>query len=215
MKRMVASVMALALTIAPVTATIAAGSGLPAHVVVLVDVSTSNPIVDNDEAAARIAGDVGRLIPELGEKSRVSVMLFGEYDARRATYREISVSVRFRPEAVKKSVVDLIATMPRLVREQKVKPQDATNLVGTLLDAASRVDCARERTVILVATDGQEFSKDYGQMPPKDQKPVFAGCPELHFVGVKGTSPKHTEALVAAWTRWSRQAGFAQFSAVR
>lgn len=196
----------------PVSSGIAAEP--PAHAVVLIDVSDSVPWLGSDEVAARVATDVVRYFPPLGDNARVTVMLFGEYDARRATISEIPVSARFRPEFVKQSVAETIRSIPKLVRDGKLKPHKATNIVGTLLDAAGRVDCKAQKVVVIAATDGQESSADFGTMPPKQQRPVFAGCPELHFVGVNGASPKHTQALEDAWSRWAQLAGFASFTAM-
>lgn len=107
-----------------------------------------------------------------------------------------------------------LRSLPEYVKSGKLQPQESTNIVAALEDMSGRVDCSTYPTIVVVATDGIENS-EYGQLSPKNAKPMFKGCAEIHFIGINGVLPKHTQQLVAEWQRWSKEAGFAKVSAIR
>jgi hypothetical protein len=181
---------------------------------ILVDVSASNPLVSSQEQASRIANDIAPFFDLLTEGSRVTMATFGAYDLTRNPMRQFVVSTRARPSAIKQGVLSEIQNLPVYAQTGKLQPQERTNIVAALEDIAGRADCQAFRTLVIVATDGIENS-EYGQLPPKNAKPIFKGCAEIHFIGINGVSAKHTQQLIAEWQRWSNEAGFLKVRAIR
>jgi hypothetical protein len=197
-----------------VSSTPAMDAEMPVHLGVLVDLSGSNPLVASPDAADRIANDAAPYFDRLTEGSRVTMTTFGAYDVTRNPTREIKISARARPDAVRQSLLAEVRNLPDYVRKGTLKPQEQTNIVAALADFATRTDCTAFRTTVLVLTDGIENSQ-YGQLPPKQVEPIYKGCAEIVFIGINGESPVHTQRLIAEWTRWSTAAGFAKAKMIR
>ena len=186
----------------------------PAHVMVALDISNSNPVVRSVDHASRLARDVEKLFPKLGKGAIVSMMTFGLYDVTQNRIVDIPVSTRARPKKVKRSILGQIVTIPRLVEDGKLTPHSKTNIIGALEDIARSVNCRSHDVTIILLTDGRENSS-YGASPPKKIPRHFSPCGSLTMLGVSGSSPEETAKLIDGWKKWALKAGYAKFSAKR
>ncbi|HXC55598.1 MAG TPA: hypothetical protein VNU97_09895 [Rhizomicrobium sp.] len=191
----------------------------PRRLVIGIDISKSNPLVDDSAFAAKVAARVANLVRGLGMASEVHVRTFGSYDASSNNfYYDALISVRNRPESVAAEIQKLIAGTPLLVRSGKWRSQDNTNILAFLDNVSQSIGCGGMPTTVVLASDGIEDSdyvrlqRDGAHLPPPDGKP-FRGCTEMEILGIgQGTrSPIVTTRLRAEWTRWAAAAGFAKF----
>jgi hypothetical protein len=191
----------------------------PQRVVIAIDLSRSNPLIDNPEFAAKVASRVGDQIRGLGFASEVHVRTFGNYDAGSNNFHyDVQISVRNRPESVAAEVERLIAGTPTLVRQGKWMAQGTTNILAFMDNASNAIGCAQIPTTIILASDGIEDS-EYARLghadahlPTPEGRP-FAGCSELEILGLGegGRSPRETVRLRGEWAHWAHSAGFARF----
>lgn len=189
------------------------------RIVIGLDISKSNPLIDSPEFAAKVAARVAGIVSQLGFASEVHVRTFGSFDATsNPFYYDTVISARSRPEAVAAEVERLIAGTPSLVASGKWKAQSRTNIIAFLDNVSRSQGCSGLPTTIILASDGIEDSQfarlddASDHLPDPDGKP-FAGCTELQILGVgEGTkSPVKTARIRAEWTRWAREAGFTKF----
>lgn len=191
----------------------------PRRLVIGIDLSKSNPLIDNPAFAAKVAKRVAGEVRKLGFASEVHVRTFGNFDASSNTFEfDAVISTRARPENVAAEIQKLIAGTPLLVDRGKWLAQDNTNIVAFLDNAVSSIGCAGMPTTVILASDGVEDS-EYARLGledshlPDPQGHPLRGCAELQILGVgQGTrSPVETMRLRAQWTRWAQAAGFARF----
>lgn len=192
----------------------------PRRIIVGIDLSRSNPLIDNKEFAAKVAERIANLVRTLDYASEVHVRTFGNYDPYSNTFAYDAVlSVRNRPETVAADIQRLIAGTPTLVQNGKWHAQDNTNILAFLDNLSQSIGCAHLPTTIVLATDGLEDS-DYARLVREDTHlPApggmpYRGCAELQILGLgQGTrSPRETTRLRGEWENWARKAGFAQFT---
>jgi hypothetical protein len=189
----------------------------PARLIIAIDISKSNPLIDDQAFAQKVAQRVGDEVRKLGFASEVHVRTFGSYDANDFHYDAV-LSVRNRPDQVAGEIEKLIAGTPYLVKSGKWHAQDATNILALLDNVSQAIGCAGLPTTVILASDGIEDS-EYAQLERSDSHlPLpegrpFAGCAELQILGLgEGTgSPSETVRLRGEWARWARAAGFAHF----
>jgi hypothetical protein len=191
----------------------------PQRLVIAIDLSKSNPLIDNPQFAAKVAARVADEVRGLGFASEVHVRTFGNYDAGSNNFHYDAVlSVRNRPDTVAAEVEKLIAGTPMLVRDGKWRAQGTTNILAFMDNVSQSIGCAGMPTTIVLASDGIEDS-EYARLeardahlPSPDGKP-FAGCAELQILGLGegDRSPSETVRLRGEWQRWSRAAGFSRF----
>jgi hypothetical protein len=191
----------------------------PQRLVIAIDLSKSNPLIDNPAFAQKVAARVGDEVRGLGFASEVHVRTFGNYDATSNNFHfDAVLSVRNRPDDVAAEVEKLIAGTPQLVSSGKWSAQGRTNILAFLDNVSQSVGCAGLPTTIVLASDGIEDS-EYARLenpdahlPSPDGRP-FAGCAALKILGLgEGTGrPSETVRLRGEWARWARAAGFAQF----
>ena len=202
----------------------AAGAGAvdaparPQTVVIGLDLSKSNPLVDDAAYAARVASRLTSEIDKLPVRSRVMVRSFGAYDSSANPLKiDEVISARARPESVAEGISALVAALPQLVAEGKLKAQDWTFIVSFMETMSHQVDCAASDVRIILLTDGFEDSSDArmlrGAALPKPE-PYFSGCSELMILGVGqgGGSPAVTKRAREQWKTWSDAAGFTRFT---
>lgn len=189
------------------------------RIVIGLDLSKSNPLVDDPQFAAKVGARIGDVVRNLGFASEVHVRTFGNFDATsNPFYYDTVISARSRPDAVAAEVARLVAGTPMLVASGKWRAQGRTNILAFLDNVSRSEGCAGLPTMIILATDGIEDSQFARLDDPDDHLPdpdgrPFAGCVELQILGIgEGTrSPVKTGRLRAEWTRWAREAGFAKF----
>jgi len=189
------------------------------RLIIGIDISKSNPLVDNDQFAAKVAARIANIVRGLGMASEVHVRTFGSYDASSNNfYYDALVSARNRPEHVAAEVQKLIAGTPYLVRSGKWRSQMNTNIVAFLDNASESFGCAGLPTTVILASDGIEDSeytrleRDDAHLPSPQGRP-FRGCVDMQILGLgQGTrSPMETTRLRAEWARWAAAAGFGRF----
>jgi len=191
----------------------------PRRIVIGIDLSKSNPLIDNPDFAAKVAHRIAGEVRALGFASEVHVRTFGNFDASSNTFAyDTMISTHARPENVAAEIEKLIAGTPMLVERGKWRAQDNTNIVAFLDNAVQSIGCSGMPTTVILASDGIEDSeyakldREDSHLPIPDGHP-FRGCAELQILGVgQGTrSPVETVRLRTQWTRWAQAAGFAKF----
>ncbi len=194
-------------------------SSAPPHLVIGLDLSKSNPLISSEVFAAQVAARVGDEIRGLPIRARVTVRSFGVYDTSSNTLRiDQVISGRARPGDVADGIQALVANLPRLVREGKLKAQMKTNIIPFLETMSDGLDCSHPTRIVLL-TDGAEDSElgrltRSGGRLPEPRAGAFAGCDELVMLGIgRGfNSPSVTQRFRAAWSEWAEGAGFDRFT---
>jgi hypothetical protein len=196
------------------------GEGEIRRLVIGLDLSKSNPMINDAAYSMKVARRVSSLIKELGFRSEVYVRTFGSFGGDENTLQlDQVVSSRNRPELLAKNIELLISGTPTLVSRGTWQPQDRTNIIGFLENMAQVVDCSNMSTTYVLASDGIEESEYANMKRQSASLPVpsgnqFAGCDELLILGLgQGTdSPSETARLRQEWTQWAQSAGFKRFS---
>jgi hypothetical protein len=181
----------------------------PKRVVIGIDLSKSNPLIDEPDFASRVGARVANIIRGLGFASEVHVRTFGSYDATSNNFHyDTVISVRNRPDDVAAQVEKLVAGTPMLIE----------HILAFLDNVSQSIGCSGQPTTVILATDGIEDSVYARLDDPDDHLPVpegkpFAGCAELQILGIgEGTrNPIKTTRLRDEWSRWAHAAGFAKF----
>jgi hypothetical protein len=191
----------------------------PRRIVIGLDLSRSNPLIENPDFAAKVARRIAGEVSDLGFASEVHVRTFGNFDTSSNTFAyDAVISRRARPEKVAAEIEKLVSSVPDLVERGKWRAQNATNIVGFLDNAVEAIGCDDLPTIVILASDGVEDS-EYARLKfedarlPDPQDHPFRGCAELQILGIgQGTrSPSQTLRLKAMWGRWAKAAGFARF----
>lgn len=189
------------------------------RIVIGLDISKSNPLVDDDAFASRVALRIANIVRGLGLRSEVHVRTFGSYDAASNNfYYDSLISARNRPEHVAAEIQRLIAGTPYLVRSGKWRSQQTTNILAFLDNVSQSIGCAGLPTTVILASDGIEDSeytrlgRDDSHLPRPQGRP-FRGCAEMQILGIgQGTgSPVETTRLRSEWAGWAQSAGFGRF----
>jgi hypothetical protein len=190
----------------------------PERVIIGLDVSRSNPLVDDPAFAARVGERIAGIVARLSFASEVHIRTFGSYDAGVNSFAyDIVLSTRARPDYVASQVQKLIAGTPRLVATRRWRSQQKTNILAFLDNAVRAFGCGAMPTRIILASDGIEDS-DYarlqqgGVLPTPDRR-LYRGCGALviYGIGQGAGSPVLTNRLRYQWENWARLAGFARF----
>lgn len=193
----------------------------PERIIIGLDLSKSNPLVDNPAFATRVGQRIAGIISRLGMASEVHIRTFGSYDpASNGFAYDTVISVRSRPEQVAVEVQKLIANTPRLVASGRWKSQQKTNILAFLDNSVRAVGCGGMPTTVILASDGIEDSEyarlTQGDNLPRPDRHLYRGCARLAIFGIgQGTgSPVTTSRLRQQWEGWTRDAGFGRFEAL-
>lgn len=192
----------------------------PRRIIVGIDLSRSNPLIEDPGFAAKVGRRVAMQISSLGFASEVHVRTFGSFDSssNNFAYDQV-ISTHARPAYVAVEVERLVAGTPTLVERGKWRSQGTTNILAFLDDVVLSIGCDAMPTTVILASDGLEDS-EYARLQrpqaslPKPEGKPFHGCAELEILGIgQGThSPSETARLRAQWAGWARAAGFARFT---
>ncbi|GAA0587773.1 hypothetical protein GCM10008942_41020 [Rhizomicrobium electricum] len=193
----------------------------PERIIIGLDLSKSNPLIDNPAFAARVGQRIAGIVSRLGMASEVHIRTFGSYDpASNGFAYDTVISVRARPERVAAEIQRLIANTPRLVASGRWKSQQKTNILAFLDNSVRAVGCGGMPTTIILASDGIEDS-EYARLAqgnglPRPDRRLYRGCVRLAIFGIgQGTgSPVETSRLRQQWDGWARDAGFTRFEAL-
>jgi hypothetical protein len=191
----------------------------PKRIIIGLDISRSNPLIDDRDFAAKVALRISNMVGDMGFASEVHVRTFGSYDASQNNfYFDAVLSTRARPENVAAEIQKLIAGVPSLVERGRFHPQQRTNIIAFLDNVNESIGCRRMPTTIVLATDGIEDSEyahldDADDHLPAPDGHAFRNCASLQILGIgQGThSPKKAARLRHEWERWADAAGFQQF----
>jgi len=191
----------------------------PRRIIVGIDLSRSNPLIDEPGFAAKVGRRVAAEIASLGFASEVHVRTFGSFDSSSNTFAyDQVISTHARPDYVAAEVERLVAGTPALVERGKWRSQGTTNIIAFLDNVVLSIGCDEMPTTVILASDGVEDSeyarleRSRSTLPAPEGRP-FHGCAELQILGIgQGThSPSETDRLRAQWAGWSRAAGFVRF----
>ena len=188
------------------------------RVIIGLDLSRSNPLIENPAFAARVAKRIAGIVAHLGMASEVHVRTFGSYDPGSNGFAyDTVISVRARPELVAAEIEKLIANTPRFVANGRWHPQQRTNILAFLDNSVRAMGCGGMPTSIILASDGIEDS-EFAQLAQNEPLPapdgrLYRGCTRLAIFGLgQGTgSPMMTARLRGEWSGWARAAGFGEF----
>lgn len=191
----------------------------PQRVIIGLDISKSNPLIDKPDFAAKVGAKIADIVSHMGFASEVHVRTFGSYDAAQNDFAfDAVLSVRDRPENVAAEIDRLVAGTPMLVARGRFHPQNYTNILGFLDNALESFGCSGMPTIIVLASDGIEDSEyahldDPDSHLPSPEGAPYRGCTELEILGIgQGTrSPTKTMRLRTEWAHWAQSAGFARF----
>jgi hypothetical protein len=189
------------------------------RIVIAIDLSRSNPLIDDASFASKVAARVADDVRGLGFASEVHVRTFGNYDASSNNFHyDVTISIHHRPDEVAAEVQRLIAGTPLLVKSGKWRAQGTTNILAFMDNVSQSIGCAGMPTDVILASDGVEDSEYVrlaqrdAHLPAPDGRP-FAGCAELQILGLGegDNSPTQTVRIRGEWSRWARAAGFSKF----
>jgi hypothetical protein len=191
----------------------------PRRIIIGLDISKSNPLIDDRDFATKVGARIGGLVARMGFASEVHVRTFGSYDAStNSFYYDTVLSTRARPENVAAEIEKLVSGVPTLVARGRFHPQDRTNIIAFIDNAVESIGCSGMPTSIVLASDGIEDSEyarldDPAQHLPAPEGRPDRGCAELQILGIgQGAhSPRKTTRLKQEWRNWSQAAGFARF----
>jgi hypothetical protein len=191
----------------------------PRRIIIGLDISRSNPLVDDPAFAAKVGERIANTVRALGFASEVHVRTFGSYDSPSNNFAyDALISTRNRPDHAGDEVYKLISGTPQLVANGRWKSQTRTNILAFLDNVSLSIGCTGLPTTVILASDGLEDSEYVRLQKPGARLPTpsgapFHGCVELEILGLgQGThSPIQTSRLRAEWARWAQAAGFASF----
>jgi hypothetical protein len=197
----------------------AVASGKKIHVILAVDVSSSNPIIPREQTpeslklAKNYAEDVAGLVQKrldaikLTADSIVEWRTFGERNPTKQINKSVIVSRKNRPDNVKTALLRQVLRFPEMVQKGLIEPQEATNIASTLFSMADRVNCKEYDLYVLIITDGIEAS-EYGHTPPTPRPGIFENCTKIDFLGLWAPTDAETQILKKDWQDFGRASGF-------
>lgn len=193
---------------------------VPQTIIIGLDLSKSNPMVQDDAYAARAGAKAVEDLYELPLKSRVMLRTFGSYEVTSNGLKiDQRISSHAKPDQVAEGIATIIANVPTLVRSGKLAAQGKTNIVPFLETMAQVVDCQANDVHVILLTDGFEDS-EYAHLTARGGKlpapsyEMYKGCASLTILGIGqgGGSPSATQALREEWRGWAKAAGFEHYA---
>ena len=185
------------------------------RLVIGLDLSVSNPLVEDANFALKLAERVADEIEDLPVRSTVMIRTFGDNDATANTLQiDEVVTARNKPERIAESVGVLIAQVPSLVAQEKLQAQQSTNILAFLQTMVDAIGECKTPTTFILLSDGLEDS-EYARLsnpddtlpsvdmrPPKDRR---YKCNELQILGLGQGLQKFEdiEHLRGRWETWA------------
>lgn len=214
--------LSFALVCAVVMSSASAGAAdAPARVrtvVIGLDMSKSNPLVEDAAYAARVGQRTASELDTLPLRSHVMLRTFGSYDtSANALKIDEVISTRAKPKAVADGISALISAVPELVAQGKLQAQGYTNVISFLENTSQLIDCDASEVTVILLTDGFEDS-EYAKLTRSGSLPhpasLYPGCAELVMLGVGqgGGSPSVTKRVREQWAGWAKAAGFQKYT---
>lgn len=185
------------------------------RLVIGLDLSLSNPLVENPAYAQKLADRVAAEIKGLGLRSEVLVRTFGDLDPALNTLSiQETVSARNRPEVIAGSVSTIVTNVPRLVENGKLNAQESTNIIAFIKTMHDAIGECKTPTTFILLTDGLEDSEyarlrdPASSLPQVDIRPRTDKrykCDELQILGLgQGLQTQAAiDALRETWVAWA------------
>ena len=193
----------------------------PERVIIGLDMSASNPLVEDREYARKVGMRVASRLGQLSVKSEVLIRPLGVYNSTTndSLRMDIVVSAKNRPEDLAMKVEQLIAGIPDFVASGKLAAEGYTNILAFLENMSQTVDCGSLKTTYILVSDGLEDSqytalRQVDAALPLDVLRVDGEkCDELQILGVgRGVaSPQETKRIRDAWQVWAVDSDGAPF----
>lgn len=191
----------------------------PVHVIIGLDLSQGNPLILSDVFSNKAGRRLADRLADLPMRSKVTLRTFGSYSVNANPLQfDRVISRRHPPDQVRNVVKGIVAGVPKLIADGRLKAQQQSNIVPFLMNMSQIADCAAVDTVVVLVTDGVEESEiarlngGDGALPPPSG-PLFEGCTLLEILGLgQGlASVSETRRLREIWQEWATQAGFKSF----
>ena len=190
----------------------------PRTVVIGLDMSKSNPLVEDAAYAARVGQRTASELEALPLRSHVMLRTFGSYDISvNALKIDEVISTRAKPQAFAEGIGALISAGHELVEQGKLQAQGYTNVISFLENTSQLIDCNASDVTVILLTDGFEDS-EYANLTKGGALPhpeaLYPGCAELMMLGVGqgGGSPTVTKRVREQWAAWAEAAGFQKYT---
>lgn len=117
-------------------------TGAPRRVIVGLDLSSSNPLVDDASYARKVGGRVREEFETLAFRSEVRIRTFGAYDSSSNPFTfDATISTKQRPEVLARDMETFITNIPLLVKQGKMETQPYTNILAFLEELSIELDC--------------------------------------------------------------------------
>lgn len=191
----------------------------PRDLMIALDVSTSNVIVESDVMAAKAGRKAAEMIRTLGNGDRLRIRTFGSYSQSANPLRlDITISRRMPAARVAASVERLITSLPELVASGRLPAGGTTHITAFLEEEAALLSCGTRLTALVLFSDGIEATPATsperlasGQAAlPTPNGNALQGCGvSLYGIGetTTGAERARTQNLIDAWRVWADQAG--------
>ncbi|HIA55325.1 MAG TPA: hypothetical protein EYN91_25125 [Candidatus Melainabacteria bacterium] len=187
----------------------------PERLVIGLDMSASNPLVDEADHARKIASRVADYVRALPVKSEVIIRPLGMYNSTSNELLRIDsrISSKNRPEDLAFKIEQLIGSIPDLVRSGTLNAEGYTNILAFLENMNQVVDCGDIQTTYILLSDGIEDSqytnlRNSNSTLPRDVlRTGDAKCHELQILGIgRGMgSPQETKRIRDEWRVWAEE----------
>lgn len=191
----------------------------PRDLMIALDISTSNVIVENDAMAAKAARKAAEMIRSLNAGDRLRIRTFGSYSHSDNPLRvDMPISRRMPARRIAASVERLIASIPELVKSGRLPAGVTTHITAFLEEEAALLSCSTRHTALVLFTDGIESSPETSSDAlvqgraglPAPNGHVLRDC-GLRLYGIGESTGRAerrwTKNLITAWTAWAEQAG--------
>ncbi len=192
-----------------------AGAKDPERLVIGLDMSASNPLVDDREHARKLAARVAEYVRALPVKSEVIIRPLGVYNSTANDRLRIDsrISSKNRPETLALKVEQLVSGIPDFVDSGVFKAEGYTNILAFLENMGEVIDCGDIKTTYILLSDGLEDSQYASLRKPNSSLPrdvlriEETKCHELQILGLgRGmTSPQETKRVRDEWRRWAEE----------
>ena len=186
---------------------------------IAIDISKSNVIIENSQMAAKAASTAAEMISDLQNGDRLSIRSIGSYSMSDNPLRfDLTVSRRMPARRIAASIERLIASLPELVAKGKLPAGGTTHITAFLEEEAALLSCNTRETVLVLFSDGIEaspetspdaLSKGRSGLPAPDGDALRGCALSLYGIGetTQGAQRTRTENLITAWTAWAEAAG--------
>ena len=194
----------------------------PVRLVIGLDMSGSNPLVEDRDYARKAGARVAGQIVDLPVRSEVIIRPLGAYNstANDGLRMDFVVSSKNRPDMLAANVEQLIAGIPDYVQSGQLRSEGFTNILAFLENMMQVVDCGSMQSTYILVSDGVEDSEyanlrqNTAALPADVLRTTGQPCHELQILGLgRGlTSPQDTKRIRDEWRAWAQEGEGAPFS---